>query len=256
MIKHIVTDFDGTLTGAGGAEFPLNTFAVCLSGMKIRYNSVWTIATARTKKGMKIPIARLARLNLLPDYIIVRDGYIYKKNFLGYLPIVSWNFSVFTEKRNLLQQIIPTIKKLKIKINENYSQNIDFATKKHQLIYSFSNKETLLKAKKYVSNELSNFPQVKTGIYNNKIYIYYQIYSKGETIKYLNKKLEILAKNVFAIGDSPNDLSMLHPEIAQMTACVGNADEKVKTKIKENKGYLAKKNFSQGIAESLEYFYN
>ena len=69
---------------------------------------------------------------------------------------------------------------------------------------------------------------------------------KGDALLHLISHLGIKGEECIAIGDSPNDISML--KVAGMPCCVGNA----KDEVKENSKYIADTNDNDGVAEILK----
>lgn len=70
--------------------------------------------------------------------------------------------------------------------------------------------------------------------------------SKGEALKYLCQTLGVKSEQVFAIGDSENDVEML--AWAGISVAMGNADAAVK----EKAGFVTKTNDEEGVAWALE----
>jgi len=79
--------------------------------------------------------------------------------------------------------------------------------------------------------------------------------SKFTGLQYVAKKFDVSEKNIIFAGDGTNDFEVFTSDIKSIV--VGNADEKLKQKIKETDSkntYFAKENFGDGIVEGLEYF--
>lgn len=72
--------------------------------------------------------------------------------------------------------------------------------------------------------------------------------SKGQALKELCRKLDISPKEVIAIGDSENDLSMLN------FAGLGVAMENASDKIKKQVDYITDLNDNDGVAKVIEKF--
>ncbi|NLK42765.1 MAG: HAD family phosphatase [Tissierellia bacterium] len=72
--------------------------------------------------------------------------------------------------------------------------------------------------------------------------------SKGEALKHLCKRLDIDSKEVIAIGDSENDLSML--QFAGLGVSMENGDENIKI----NSDYITDTNDNDGVAKVIEKF--
>lgn len=79
--------------------------------------------------------------------------------------------------------------------------------------------------------------------------------SKLAGLQYVAKKFNIAEENIIFAGDGINDLEVFTSNLKSII--VGNADEKLKEKIKKhgsNNAYFAKENFVDGVVEGLEYW--
>jgi len=79
--------------------------------------------------------------------------------------------------------------------------------------------------------------------------------SKLTGLQYVAKKFDIPEKNIIFAGDGINDFEVFASNIKSIV--VGNADKKLKQKIKEANPqniYFAKESFTNGVIEGLEHF--
>ncbi|WP_263969807.1 HAD-IIB family hydrolase [Companilactobacillus kimchii] len=72
--------------------------------------------------------------------------------------------------------------------------------------------------------------------------------NKGEAVKYLAQQLEIELKDILAIGDRDNDISML--EVAGTGVAMGNAQVGVKAV----SDYVTTDNNHDGVGDAIEKF--
>ena len=72
--------------------------------------------------------------------------------------------------------------------------------------------------------------------------------SKGNSLEYLCKKLNILPENVIAIGDNENDISMI--QYAGLGVAMGNGVEKIKSVA----DLIGKTNDEDGVAKIIEKY--
>ena len=75
--------------------------------------------------------------------------------------------------------------------------------------------------------------------------------TKGEAVIRLRRHLRLSPRQVFAIGDGPNDLTMLDGRAAGITACVANALLQVKDTVTGSGGYVAVSDDAAGVVEAL-----
>lgn len=100
-----------------------------------------------------------------------------------------------------------------------------------------------------VRKELDQMGSLSTSSsWDNNIEVMGKGVSKGEGLTYLCKELNIDSKQVIAIGDNENDLSML--EFAGLGVAMGNS----KDEIKNVSDYVTGTNNDDGVAKVLEKF--
>ena len=66
---------------------------------------------------------------------------------------------------------------------------------------------------------------------------------------------QLSAARCFAMGDGHNDLEMLDPANAGMTACPANAVAVIREKIAANGGLVTRAPHADGVIEALEHYF-
>lgn len=77
---------------------------------------------------------------------------------------------------------------------------------------------------------------------------------KANAMKYLIGKTGFAAGKIVALGDDPNDLSMMR--LAEFTACLGNAGLEVKQLVKQKGGYVSELKGHEGTVDILRNYVN
>lgn len=100
-----------------------------------------------------------------------------------------------------------------------------------------------------VRNELDKLGVISTSSsWNNNIEVMDIDVSKGQALRYLSNQFKIDPKDIIAIGDNENDLSML--EFAGLGVAMGNS----KDDIKAASDYTTATNNEDGVAKVIEKF--
>lgn len=98
----------------------------------------------------------------------------------------------------------------------------------------------------FINQQFSNYFVVRTGV--GYLEIFPNNVNKGEAVKYLAQQLEIELKDVLAIGDRDNDISML--KVAGTGVAMGNAQVGVKAV----SDYVTTDNNHDGVGDAIEKF--
>lgn len=77
--------------------------------------------------------------------------------------------------------------------------------------------------------------------------------SKGAVLARVADELGVARKEVLAIGDSCNDMSMLDGKLGFTSACPANAEPEVRDTVMAAGGYVALGEYGDGVAEAIAY---
>lgn len=81
-------------------------------------------------------------------------------------------------------------------------------------------------------------------------------YQKGSALAEVARLHNLPPAQVFAIGDSHNDLEMLDISIAHHIACPANAVADVLRHVSQQNGYVCQQENSHGVIEALDHFFS
>lgn len=132
--------------------------------------------------------------------------------------------------------------------------NVDILLKKEiKQIMIISKEKELVKKYKFLIEEKSNLCVVDSSR-EDKEELWFSVInsnsSKGNSLKILAEYLNISIKNIIAIGNDNNDISMI--DIASIGVAVENATDQ----LKEHADYITKSNDEDGVADYLIKFLN
>jgi hydroxymethylpyrimidine pyrophosphatase-like HAD family hydrolase len=251
-IRLISTDFDGTLIGFDSDGRCTADFANVL-GRHVRAGGLWALNTGR---GVEHALEGLARFKapVLPDFLLTHERHVFKRNAAGgWIEHGDWNRTC--QKRHedlygLSGELFKTIHAMAEK-----SSGITLLYEKDWLAGLVASSEEIMEeVVREIERAAVAVPDF--GFQRNSIYLRFchRDYHKGSALGELSRLEGIALREVFAVGDHFNDLSMLDGSYAAMVACPDNAIEPVKEMIRRAGGYVAAKKWADGVAEALEHY--
>jgi hypothetical protein len=91
----------------------------------------------------------------------------------------------------------------------------------------------------------------------NSIYLRFghRDFQKGSSLGEIARLHQLPAARCFAMGDSHNDVEMLDPAHAGMTACPANSVEEIQVKVLANGGLVTHAIHGEGAIEALNHFF-
>jgi len=79
-------------------------------------------------------------------------------------------------------------------------------------------------------------------------------YDKGIALAELCRLENLTPAEVFAVGDQPNDISMLNSRYAAVLACPANAADEVKAAVLRGNGFVASRPCGLGVVDAIRHF--
>ncbi len=254
QIKLVATDYDDTLVGRDSSMVMMGEFKRALDTLREEHGSKWAIVTGRHFGAMTTALKMFARRGLHPDFLVVSEGYIFVRSTLGYFPMLSWNFNMWKEKRRIKKRLREVVKGWKTEIAKRWPNAKNKSLGASHLWYLFEDVDECYEAEKYLGREIAAHPELIIFNRENELYMGITFCCKGMALGEVARKADISLFNIFAVGDGPNDVSMLNGSSAQMVACVGNACDQLKEAVGKVDGYIAEQDNVLGVVESLKYY--
>lgn len=81
-------------------------------------------------------------------------------------------------------------------------------------------------------------------------------YHKGTSLRHVAEHFAVPKSSVFSVGDGENDLGMLDKRYSDLIACPSNAVKVVQKHVREQGGYVANSEVSNGVTEALKYYFS
>ncbi len=247
-------DFDGTLHHPSGSPPVPTEFFDLIRILREEQGIVWGINTGRSMAQMVEGFLE-SKFPFLPDWVIAREREIYFPNNFGrWLPETKWNKRCEKEIHGLFKKSKKLLARLRQSVEEHTgAQWIEMDGDPAGIISR--TEEEMEWIVDHITPIIESEPHFSWQ--RNSIYLRFghRDFQKGSSLTHVANHYQIPVSRRFAIGDSHNDLEMLDPANAGMTACPSNAVMAVNQKIHSNGGFIAPSAHGHGAIEaSLHYF--
>lgn len=247
-------DFDGTLHyAAENPPVPLAFFEL-IAELRKQHDVIWGINTGRSMPQMIEGFIE-SRFPFLPDWVVAREREIYFPNNFGrWLPEKKWNKRCEKEIHGLFKHSKKLLTRLRHEVEQHTGAKwieLDgepagiISTTEEEMEWIVDHIGPIVAAEPHFSWQ------------RNSIYLRFghRDFQKGSSLSHVAGIYQLPVARRFAIGDSHNDLEMLDPANAGMTACPANAVDAVKEKITANGGLIARTGHGYGAIEALVHYF-
>ena len=246
-------DFDGTLVMPEG-EIRFHPALGDMLRVLRQQGAAWVINTGRS---LNQTLHGLGSNGIFqqPDFIIAQECEIYKPGLIReWADYGGWNKEARKAHQRFVRDHKPFLAEMK-RIVETQTKGEFLEGDLGELgIVAHSDTE-LDGICELIETHREREPDV--GYHRNGIYLRFSHsgYSKGTALGELSRLLGLRAEHCFAAGDNYNDLSMLDERVAKMIACPGNALPPIKQWVRDQSGFIAKGNASEGMIEALQHYF-
>lgn len=254
-IRLLATDFDGTLLGSPqDGRDAYARFRQQIRHFRHHYDMQWAVITGRHVQAIPVVVGELLMHGLVPDFLVMEDACIYQRWSSRYWPCWWWNLGVNLRRRRQVRRHRQHVLAFAADVAracpdaENLSGNrlMDFW-------YRFGREEDASAVEDRLLKEFggnSDFFVFRWGL---EVCLAPTAGTKGEAVARLASKIGAIPKEIAAIGDGQNDISMLDGVRAGYPACVANASLPVLDTIIRSRGYIARQPVLHGVVEFLDW---
>lgn len=247
-------DFDGTLHHPSDSPPVPPAFFELIRRLRNENSVVWGINTGRSMPQMMEGFLE-SKFPFLPDWIIAREREIYFPNSFGrWVPDSRWNMRCEKEIQSLFKKSRKLLEKIRHEVTEHTGAKWIQMDGEPAGIISQSEEEM-----EWIINHIAPIICVEPHFswQRNSIYLRFghRDFQKGSTLGQIAAHYGLPAANCFAIGDSHNDMEMLDPANAGMTACPSNAVPEIKAKIISTGGLVTLAAHGHGSIEALNHYF-
>lgn len=247
-------DFDGTLHDPASAPPVPRAFFEIIKRLRAEKNVIWGVNTGRSMDHMVEGFVE-SRFPFLPDWVVAREREILLSSTDGrWLPHEPWNSRcesainlLFTHTGHLLKQIRRDVEQ------HTGAQWMNFEGEPAGIISRTEEEMEWIVG--HITPMTAGEPLLSWQ--RNSIYLRFghRDYQKGSSLSEVAGIHQLRAADCFAMGDSYNDMEMLDPAHAAMTACPANAVGVIKEKVTSNGGIVTTGIHGDGAIEALRHFF-
>lgn len=247
-------DFDGTLHhSASDPPVPVEFFEI-IRELREEKGIVWGVNTGRSLIHTLEGFVE-SSFPFIPDWVVAREREIYFPDKNGHWqPHPSWNdrcemeiHALFKHARRLLLDI-----RHEIEVHTG-AQWMEMDGEPAGVISR--TEEEMAWIVERIGPMAAAEPQLAWQ--RNSIYLRFghRDYQKGTSLSQVASHYGLPAARCFAIGDSHNDMEMLDPAHAGMTACPANSVLAIKEKVATSGGLVTQASYAHGSIEALRHYF-
>lgn len=250
-IRLLATDLDGTVAAAQSSDTALVGLADEITALRSRFGMKWAVFSGRSKRRCLRLLSAFHHREVLPDFLIIKQVYLYRRTNTGYLPCVRRNLMI-------LWRLSRGLSASRHVLDDWYESNVNRLTNmrtmirsEHRLRMRFEQDEEAVTIAETLERILGPFPHLRVFHADCEVDVMPVPYLKGLVLAELSRLLEVDRKDVLAIGNGRNDLSVIDSRVAAMCGCPANSDARVIQAVHEAGGHLAKKRSVAGVSEII-----
>jgi HAD superfamily hydrolase (TIGR01484 family) len=247
-------DFDGTLHDPAASPPVPRAFFDLIQKLRVEQGVVWGINTGRSIPQMIEGFIE-SRFPFLPDWVVAREREIHFPNSFGrWIPDAAWNKKCEQEIHRLFKSSRRLLAHIRAEVEEHTgAQWIEMDGEPAGIISRTEEEmEWIVTHITPIIHEEPHFSWQRNSIY---LRFGHRDYQKGSSLSHVASYYKIPSAGCFAIGDSHNDLEMLDPAHAAMTACPANAVDEVRRKIIATGGRVTCASHGEAAIEALTHYF-
>jgi HAD superfamily hydrolase (TIGR01484 family) len=252
MIKLLSTDFDGTLVNHFHKPAVARGLFDTLTELR-RRGVLWAVNTGRELTHIEEGLAEF-HFTVEPDFVLTAEREVFHRDAHGaWQDFGDWNTRCVVAHRELFDQAGELLDDIRTFLSRH--------TKAHPICegdrmigLATETEAEMGRVCEFLEKERLRVPGFH--FMRNTIYVRFchEDYSKGTALAELARLTGIARDEIFAAGDHYNDLPMLDGRHAAHVACPSNAVDAVKQVVRDAGGFVARRECSEGILDSLRHF--
>ena len=247
-------DFDGTLHDpASDPPVPAGFFET-IRRLREDHQAIWGVNTGRSMAHTVEGFVE-SRFPFLPDFVVAREREIYQPNAFGrWIPHAPWNKRCDKEIHGLFKRLRKLLARIRQEIEEHTgAQWLEMEGEPAGLISRTEEEMEWIVG--HIAPLLADEPQLS--FQRNTIYLRFghRDFQKGSSLAEVARLHRLPPARCFAMGDSHNDMEMLDPAHAGMTACPANSVVEIREKVTSHGGIITRGVHGEGVIEALEHYF-
>jgi len=255
-IGLVATDLDGTLIGSAN-ELPLYPdFSDRINRMREAQGTLWVACTGRRFSSFWEFFLPMRRMGILPDYVIIKHAFLYRRTQFGFVPHIWWNITT-------LIQLLKEGKEAREAIDHWHEALTGGAVgvstvrrQSHRLCLRFDSEEAASVAADLLRERTARFKHLRVFLAAREVDVRLVPATKGMAVAELGRHLGVGRDGILTVGNGHNDISMLDGNVAAYTGCPSNSDEDVIYAVHKAGGHVAEHRALTGVMEILDAYVN
>jgi HAD superfamily hydrolase (TIGR01484 family) len=252
---HLLSfDFDGTLHHPADRDPVSPRLFATLERLRREKGALWGINTGRSIAHVVEGLVE-SRFPFAPDWVVAREREIWLPDLHGrWIAHQPWNHDCEKEQHRFFKEVRGALDAIRHEVEEHtgatwIEQPGDpaglIARTEEEMAWIIGRVEALA----------AGVPLL--GWQRNSIWLRFghRKYQKGSSLAEVARHFGLVPARTFAIGDSHNDFEMLHPSVAAMFACPGNAVPEIRDHVLAHGGHSCRLGHSEGCVEALEHYF-
>lgn len=248
-------DFDGTLHHSGDSPPVPLAFFELIRRLRLERNVVWGINTGRSMP-LLIEGFLESEFPFLPDWVVAREREIYFPDALGnWQPQLAWNERCHREIHELFAHARPLLRQIR-KLVEERTGAIWQEMEGEPAGFITQNLEEMEWLLAQIQPMVRDEPHLAWQ--RNSIWLRFghRDFQKGSSLQQIAQHYGLGPAQCFAIGDGHNDLEMLDPQYAKMSACPANSVADIKDKVTQSGGIVTSARYGHGSIQALLHYFS
>ncbi len=247
-------DFDGTLHDpASDPPVPLGFFEL-IRRLREKHHALWGINTGRSMEHV-IEGFHESGFPFLPDWVIAREREIFLPDLDGrWVPHAPWNKRCDKEVHGLFKRVRTLLAAIRHEVEEHTGARwIEMNGEPAGLISQTEEEMAWIVGRV----EALAVGEPHLAWQRNSIYLRFghRDFQKGSSLGEIARLHRLPVARCFAMGDSHNDVEMLDPAHAGMTACPANSVDVILEKVTSTGGLITRGVHGAGVIEALEHYF-
>ncbi len=253
--RHVLSfDFDGSLHDPA-TDPPVDPAVFdCLRRLREDHGAVWGINTGRSIEHLAEGLEE-SGFPFAPDWVVAREREVWlPAPGARWTPHEPWMSRLEEEHRRFFVEVAATLEVIRREVEEHTGATWIVQQGEPAGLVARTEEEMEWIAAR-VMELAAGEPLL--GWQRNSIWLRFghRNYHKGSSLGEVARHFGVAPASCFAVGDSHNDLGMLHPDAAAMFACPANAVAEVRAHVAALGGYQATAAHAAGCLEALRHFF-
>lgn len=247
-------DFDGTLYDPTQSPPVPRAFFSFIRRLRSEHRAIWGINTGRSIEHLIEGLVE-SGFPFLPDWVVTREREIHFCDAAGcWQPHVPWNDRCAADLHDLFRRVRGLLTRIRHEVETHTGAHwLEMDGEPAGLITRTV--EEMAWIVQRITPLVAHEPCLAWQ--RNTIYLRFghRDFHKGSCLSEIARFYQVPASRCFAMGDGHNDLDMLDPACAAMTACPANAVDVIQEQITATGGLITRAGYGAGALEALAHYF-